>query len=98
MKYVLAVTLGTIAILLTGCSGGKYMEMTRAAESSFLENDYNRTLELSEQIIGEVESRGKMAAGDVYSFAGASAFELEDFDKSLNYLGKAREQDEYLTF
>ena len=69
------------------------MEMNRAVESSYLESDYKKVLELSEQIIGEVESRGKMASSEVYSFAGASAFEMEDYDKSLNYLEKAREQE-----
>jgi tetratricopeptide (TPR) repeat protein len=95
MKYVLGIIWGTYLVLFLGCSGGKYLELTKEVESSYLENDYTKTLERSEQIIGEVESRGKMASGEVYSFAGASAFELEEYDKSLNYLEKARGQDYY---
>ena len=91
MKSVLALIWGTFLFLILGCSGGKHMEMTKAGEFSYQEGDYTKALELSEQIIRERESRGKKASGNIYSLAGASAFELNNYDKSLEYLQKARD-------
>jgi hypothetical protein len=39
MKYVLGIIWGTYLVLFLGCSGGKYLELTKEVESSYLEND-----------------------------------------------------------
>lgn len=93
MKTISSITVGTILLIIAGCSGGRYVEMTRAGESAYREGDYRMALEYSEKIIGEVEGKGKQSAGNVYALAGISACELEDYDKSLSYLLKAQQQD-----
>ncbi len=93
MKTISSISVGTILLIIAGCSGGRYVEMTRAGESAYREGDYRKALEYSEKIIGEVEGKGKQSAGNVYALAGISACKLEDYDKSLNYLLKAQQQD-----
>lgn len=82
----------SLAVLLTGCTGGKYLEMTRSGEQAYREGNYQAALETSESIIAEVEGRAKSASGDVYTLAGVAAWKLGDYDKSLDYLQKAEGQ------
>ncbi|MFC2112828.1 tetratricopeptide repeat protein [Bacteroidota bacterium] len=93
MKSISFSISGIILFLLIGCSGGKYIEQTKAGEEFFHNGEFSKTLELSEQIISETELKGKHASGSVYFLAGASAYELGNFDKSLEYLLKAQEQE-----
>jgi tetratricopeptide (TPR) repeat protein len=81
-----------LAVLLTGCTGGKYLEMTRSGEQAYREGNYQASLETSESIIDELEGKGKTASGDVYTLAGISAWELGEYGKSLDYLQKAEGQ------
>ena len=99
MKMKSVIIRVTILIFLGSCSGGRHLEVSTSAESAFREGNYEKSLEQSEQIIGDVEAKGKSAAGNVYSLAGISAYKLEEYDKSLRYLTKARQQefsDEYM--
>ena len=93
MKTVSAIILLAGLIIIAGCSGGQHIELTKAGESALQEGDFRKALEYSEQIIGEVEGKGRQAAGNVYTLAGVSAFELENYDKSLKYLIKAQQQE-----
>ncbi len=79
--------------LIVGCTGSKYMEMTNSGENDYLEGNYREALETSEQIITEIEAKGKPASGEVYTLAGMAAYELQEYDKSLVYLEKAQEED-----
>ena len=92
MNNILKIFTGAVLLFLAGCSGGKYMEMTRSGEHAYLEGEYDKALETSEGIIAEVEGKGKKAAGNVYTLAGVSALELGDYGKSLKYLIKAESQ------
>jgi tetratricopeptide (TPR) repeat protein len=78
-------------LIVSACSGGRYMEMTQAGEEAYMDGDYRKTLEITEKIINDLESRGKQASGPVYSMAGVSAFELKEYGKSLGYLSQAEQ-------
>ncbi|MFC2116044.1 tetratricopeptide repeat protein, partial [Bacteroidota bacterium] len=93
MKTISAICMGIILLIIDSCSGGRYMEMTKTGEEAYQAGDFRKALEYSEQIIDEVEEKGKKASGNVYTLAGVSAFELEDYTKSLNYLVKAEQQE-----
>jgi len=80
--------------IIAGCSGGRYLELTNSGEEAYQSGNYKSALENSEQIISELETKGKTASGDVYALAGKAAYELQEYDKSLKYLEKA-EQGEY---
>ncbi len=87
-------TIGALSLLfLAGCAGGRYMEMTNAGEAAYLYGDFHRALDNTEQIIAEAEGKGRQAPGKTYTVAGMAAFELEEYDKSLQYLLKAQEQE-----
>ena len=81
------------AVILAACSGGRYIEATSTGDKTFREGDYRASLSTLEPVIDERESRGKSAPGPVYSLAGASAYELGEYGKSLEYLLRAREQE-----
>jgi tetratricopeptide (TPR) repeat protein len=89
MKKFALYTGAIILLLLAGCSGGRYLELTRTCESEFEKGNYGESLSLAEQLIGEVESKGKTAPGETYALAGFSADALGQHDKSLEYLTKA---------
>ena len=93
MKTVSAIILLAVLLIIAGCSGGQYIELTKNGESALQEGNFRKALEYSEQIIGEVEGKGRKASGNVYALAGVSAFELENYDKSLKYLIKAQQQE-----
>jgi tetratricopeptide (TPR) repeat protein len=91
----------TVIIIISGCSGSRYLEMTNTGKEDFRQGNYRGALETSEQIIGETEAKGKSAPGEVYTLAGLSSYELGDYKKSLGYLEKALAQqysDEELYF
>lgn len=92
LKTIPTIYTGTILLLITACSVGKQLEISTAVEEALRHGDYQEALVLSEQPIRKLESRGKKASGDVYSLAGISAFKLEKYAKSLDYLLKAQEQ------
>ena len=78
---------------LSGCGSTKYIELTQTAEYAFEQDDYQSALASSEQIISGLEDKNKPVAGQVYAIAGNSAYALKRYDKSLNYLEEARQQD-----
>ncbi len=81
-----------ICLVLTGCAGNRYLERTADGEKAYREGEYKRALEISEEIIGEVEGKGRIASPSIYSLSGISAYRLEDYGKSLEYLEKANQQ------
>lgn len=93
MRSYFLLLAGMLLVLLSACSGGKSLETARAGEDSYMEGDFQAAYDLSEQLIREMESRGKNASGEIYAIAGASAYELEEYAKSLSYLVKAQQQD-----
>ena len=80
-----------LVLLIAGCSGAKQLERIHQSEAAYTTGNYTTSLESSEQIINEREQKGKMAEGRVYAIAGKSAWELEQYNKSLTYLEKARQ-------
>ncbi len=76
---------------ISGCSGAKYLERTGTGEASYLENDYQTALLTAEEIIRELPQKQTMIHGQVYALAGNSAFALEQYEKSREYLEKARQ-------
>jgi len=93
MKHISALLAASIILILTACSGGKYLETTSTGESLYKQGEFEQVLDMSEQVIIELESRGKQAPGSIYSLAGSSAFETGEYDKSLAYLLKAQMQE-----
>ena len=53
--------------------------------------DYTIALESAEQIIVKTGEKGKSAEGHIYAIAGKSAYQLEAYDQSRDYLNSARE-------
>jgi len=93
MKKVIILLSGTMILLIVGCAGGKYLELANAGELAFSEGNYQKSLEYAEQIITDLNSRGKTVDGKVFAMAGNAAYALEQYDKSLEYLEKARQLD-----
>ena len=93
MKHISSLFASILLLILTACTGGKYLETTSTGESLFKLGEFQQVMDLSEQLIVERESRGKLAPGSIYSLAGASAFETGEYDKSLAYLLKAQMQE-----
>jgi len=83
--------LGLILIILSGCSGTKYLESARMAETALQEDDYKKALEIAESTIEGLPQKQKPEHGQIYALAGNSAFALEQFEKSRDYLEKARQ-------
>lgn len=77
--------------MIMACTGGRYLEMTNSGAESYKNGNFREALETSEQIITELEAKGKPATGDVYALAGMAAYELQEYDKSLNYLEKVNQ-------
>ena len=76
---------------IIACTGGRYLEMADAGSEAYKNGNFKEALESSEQIITEVEAKGKPATGDVYALAGMAAYELQEYDKSLKYLEKSNQ-------
>jgi len=91
MKKIFTTLTVLLVLLIAGCSGGKHVQLTQNSESAYGTGNYTSSLEFSEQIINEREQKGKMAEGQVYAIAGKSSWELEQYNKSLTYLEKARQ-------
>ena len=89
-KLGIVLIIAGISIIIA-CTGGRYLEMTDAGSEAYKNGNYKEALESSEQIITEVEAKGKPATGDVYALAGMAAYELQEYDKSLKYLEKSNQ-------
>jgi tetratricopeptide (TPR) repeat protein len=79
-----------LAIILSGCSGTKYLEQTRMGESALESNENQRALEIAEGVIDGLPGKQKTEHGQVYALAGNAAFALEQYEKSIEYLETAR--------
>ena len=93
MKHISILLSASIFLILAACSGGKYLETSSTGESLYNQGEFEQVLDMSEQVITELESRSKQAPGTIYSLAGSSAFETGEYDKSLTYLLKAQMQE-----
>jgi tetratricopeptide (TPR) repeat protein len=92
MNLISKVIHGLIIVLVAGCMGSRQIaELTSMSEVAYQNGDYEKALELAEQIILEVGEKGRTAEGNIYAIAGKSAYQLEAYDKSLDYLIKARQ-------
>ena len=80
-------------LILSACTGGKYLETTATGESLYEQGEFAQVLNISEPIIADLESNGKQAPAAIYSLAGSAAFETGKYDASLAYLLKAQMQE-----
>ena len=75
---------------LFGCSSNKQLtESKDSAQSNFDSGNYADALSQFESIIANYESQGKSAECPVYSQAGISALNLDQVNRTLDYLKKA---------
>jgi len=96
MKSRISATLsGLLLLLMAGCSGGKYVQITKEGETAYLTGNYATALENMEQIITDRERKGKTADAYIYYMAGISAREIPQYDKTLTYLEKAQQLGYY---
>ena len=91
MKYFPLIPKVVFFLMLFNCTGAKYLEQTNLGETAFQEKEYQKALEIAEISIGGLPQKQKPEHGQVYALAGNSAFALEQYDKSLDYLEKARQ-------
>ncbi len=74
-------------IMIWACSGIKKMnQLTANANSAFVNNNYQAALASYEQLMAE----SKEVSGEILCKAGIAAFELEQIDKAIDYLEKAK--------
>ena len=82
-----------IILLISGCSGSRqFTDQTNTAVNAYQNGDYTKALESAEQIIMTTGEKGKSAEGLIYGIAGKSAYQLESFDQSRDYLISAAEK------
>ncbi len=79
-----------LVMILSGCLGTKYLEQTRLGESALESNDNQKALEIAKGVIEGLPGKLKAEHGQVFVLAGNAAYSLEQFDKSIDYLEKAR--------
>jgi len=92
MNLISKVLPGLIIFLVVGCTGSRQIaEIASLGEVAYQNGEYLKALELAEQIILEVGKKGRTAGGRIYAIAGNSAYQLEAYDKSIDYLIKARQ-------
>ena len=91
MKTIAIFLPGLLLLAIIGCSSARYLEMTRMGETAFQEKDYQKALETSEEIISDPPKKQYPEPGRIYALAGNSAFALEQYKKSQDYLERARQ-------
>lgn len=91
IKKIPFISATILLMVLTACSGSRYLEMSASAEEAVRKGDFDKALSVSEEIIEGRGARGKPHTARAYSMAGLSAFELGDHSKSLDYLLKAQQ-------
>ncbi len=90
MKHISKVLPAIIIILLYSCSGSRNLaEEADLVRDSYQSGEYSKAFESAEQIILKKEEKGKSAEGQIYAIAGKSAYQLETYDKSREYLSAA---------
>jgi len=93
MRLLYIFLLFVIMMVLPTCSGGRYAQLARMGDQAYRNSDYVHAYEYAEQAITSMEKKGKSSAGNIYALAGKSAWELGNYDKSLEYLEQARRMD-----
>jgi hypothetical protein len=93
MRIIAWIAFTGIILVASGCTGGKNLQTASAVEDAFRSGDYRTALENSETIIRLAEEKGRQSEGQVYTIAGISAYEIEEYNKSLKYLEQARGLD-----
>ena len=92
MKLISKVLPAIIILLITSCMAGRHIaEQANKAEDAYQTGEYTIALESAEQVIMNTVEKGKSAEGNIYAIAGKSAYQLEAYDKSRDYLISARE-------
>ena len=90
MKYHNRILAAILLILVTGCSVNRHTaEQTGAALAAYEAGDYTNSLVAAKQIIAKKEGKGKSAEADVYLIAGKSAYKLDAYEQSRDWLDKA---------
>ena len=93
MRYISNFIPAMIILLINSCTGSKqFAGQTNMAIDAYHTGDYTKALESAEEIIMKTGVKGKSAEGQIYDIAGKSAYKLEAYDKSRDYLIAAREQ------
>lgn len=82
-----------IFMVLNACSGGRYVQLSQMGDQAYQDGNYVHAYEYAEQVITGREEKGKNASGNIYALAGKSAWELGNYNKSLEYLEQARRMD-----
>ena len=92
MRYISNLIPAIIILLISSCMAGRHIaEQANKAEDAYQTEDYTIALESAEQVIMNTVEKGKSAEGNIYAIAGKSAYQLEAYDKSRDYLISARE-------
>jgi tetratricopeptide (TPR) repeat protein len=93
MRYISNSIPAMIILLISGCSGSRqFADQTNTAVNAYQKGDYTEALAFAEQIIMKTGEKGKPAEGHVYAVAGKSAYQLESFDQSRDFLISAAEK------
>ena len=91
MKTIAIFLPGLLLLAIIGCSSARYLEMSRMGETAFLEKDYQKALETAEEVISDLPKKLDPERGRIHALAGNSAFALEQYKKSQDYLERARQ-------
>ena len=93
MRYISNFISVMIILLISSCTGSRqFAGQTNMAVDAYQTGDYANALEFAEQIIMKTGEKGKSAEGHIYAIAGKSAYQMEAYDQSRDYLISAREQ------
>jgi len=80
--------------MVTSCTVSKQMSQLKTdAKIAFDKSDYFTALNAYDSLISLNTSRGKVADGAIYRYAGLAAWEVGQTQKTLDYLEKAKEQE-----
>jgi tetratricopeptide (TPR) repeat protein len=101
MKFRLIIRGLFIIFIIQGCATTE--KPAKKGQNAYQAGNYKEALKVWDQTIEEIESKGERADASVYYKAGVAAWKLEQTDKALGYMEKAKylEYDSpklYLTF
>ncbi|MGE0078513.1 MAG: tetratricopeptide repeat protein [Bacteroidales bacterium] len=80
-----------LLLILSGCAASKQAkQLNNDANSALANGDYEKALASYESIIASNKANNKETPGSIYNYAGIAAWNLQQVDKSLDYLETAK--------
>lgn len=94
MYYIRQTVILILIILVGGCGISRRVgELQEVAGNAFESGNYSEALSYYEEIIELKTSRDKVVDGETYYYAGISAWETGQTQKTINYLELGRQND-----